>query len=259
MRAVQRRLGRRGWAILFPTDEYAQPLIFGLQAGGTLLREGGRWGAFSEPPFLTATRFYIGVFREGLAPAVANTQVANLYQDFARGELAMYMTGPWNIGEFRRRIPAKMQELWSTAPLPAPRESEYPGVSWAGGSSLVVFRSSPRRDAAWKLVEYLSEPEQQLAFYALSGDLPARVEAWNDPRLAGDPKVAAFRVQLTRVAPMPPVLEWERISLKLAEHLEPAIRGRKSVEKALKDLDAEVDRILAKRRWVLEREKRDGG
>jgi multiple sugar transport system substrate-binding protein len=108
-------------------------------------------------------------------------------------------------------------------------------------------------------VEYLSEPEQQLAFYALSGDLPARVEAWNDPRLAGDPKVAAFRVQLTRVAPMPPVLEWERISLKLAEHLEPAIRGRKSVEKALKDLDAEVDRILAKRRWVLEREKRDGG
>jgi multiple sugar transport system substrate-binding protein len=261
-RACMRKLrdlpGRRRWAILLPTDEYAQPLIFGIQMGSPLLDDDGGRGAFSEPPFLESSRFYIGLFREGLAPPVSNTQVANVYQEFDRGEIATWITGPWNLGEFRRRIPPERQHLWATAPLPAPREEDYPGVSWAGGSSLALFAGSPRREESWKLVEYLSEPPQQRRFYELSGDLPARVAAWEDPRLSSDPKVAAFREQLARVAPMPAVMEWERISLKVAEHLEPAIRGRETAEKSLADLDAEVDRILAKRRAVRERKARPG-
>jgi multiple sugar transport system substrate-binding protein len=256
MTRLREESGGRAWPILLPTDEYAQPLIFGIQKGSPLLREEGGRGAFSEPPFLEASRFYIGLFHQGLAPPVSNTQVANVYQEFDRGEIAMWITGPWNIGEFRRRIPQDRQHLWATAPLPAPREEDYPGLSWAGGSSLALFAGSPRRDEAWKLVEYLSEPEQQRRFYELSGDLPARIDAWEDPRLSADPKVAAFRQQLLRVAPMPAVMEWERISLKVAEHLEPAIRGRETIEKSLADLDAEVDRILAKRRAVRERKAR---
>jgi multiple sugar transport system substrate-binding protein len=258
MRRLRENSGGRTWAILLPTDEYAQPLIFGIQKGSTLLRDGGRRGAFSEAPFLEASRFYIGLFHQGLAPPVSNTQVANVYQEFDRGEIAIWITGPWNLGEFRRRIPEGRQHLWATAPLPAPREEDYPGISWAGGSSLAIFSGSPRREEAWKLIEYLSEPEQQRRFYALSGDLPARIGAWDDPGLASDPKVEAFRLQLQRVAPMPAVMEWERISLKVAEHLESAIRGRESVEKSLADLDEEVDRILAKRRWVRDRQGSPG-
>ena len=47
--------------------------------------------------------------------------------------------------------------------------------------------------------------------------------------------------------------EWQRISIKLAERLDPAIRGRQSVAEALAGLDADVDRILEKRRWLLSR------
>jgi multiple sugar transport system substrate-binding protein len=245
-------------AILLPTDEYAQPLIFGIQKGSPLLTEEGTRGAFSGTPFLEATRFYIGFFRDGLAPPVANTQVANVYQEFDRGDIAMWITGPWNIGEFRKRIPRDRQRLWATAPLPAPRAEDYPGISWAGGSSLAVVAGSPRAAEAWRLIEYLSQPEQQLRFYELSGDLPAAIAAWEDPRLASDEKVAAFKTQLSRVAPMPAVLEWERISLKVAEHLEPAIHGRESAESALEDLDAEIDRILAKRRWILDQREPGG-
>ena len=68
--------------------------------------------------------------------------------------------------------------------------------------------------------------------------------------------IAAQRlVQLEHVTPMPRVPEWEQIAQKLVEDLEPAVRGRESVAKGLARLDADVDRILEKRRWMIARKK----
>lgn len=246
--------GRRRYPILLPTDEWAQPVILGLQRGATLLADGGRCGAFRQPAFEEAAKFYVGMFRQGLAPVVSWGEIGNVYQEFGRGDITMWITGPWNIGEFRRRPEGPPAGTWSTMPMPAAAEGdEFPGVSIAGGSSLVVFRSSRRKDDAWKLVEYLSEPATQALFYKLVGDLPARKSAWNDPALASDELVKAFRVQLDHVAPLPKVPEWEQIATRLYEQLEPAIRGRVTVEAALAALDRDVDRMLEKRRWMLER------
>jgi len=141
-----------------------------------------------------------------------------------------------------------------TAPVPAPDDArEFPGYSLAGGSSLAIFRASREKDAAWRLVEFLSRPEVQLRFYGLSGDLPARRSAWDAPVLAGDEKARAFRDQLAHVTPLPRVPEWEQIAQKLWEDLEAAIRGRQTVPAALQTVDSDVDRILEKRRWILAR------
>ncbi len=255
MRRVRASSGNRTYGALLPTDEWSEPIILGLQRGATLLNAEGTRGAFREPAFAEAAAFYVGLFREGLAPTLSNTQVANLYQQFANGDYAMYPTGPWNIGEFRRRLPASLQSEWTTMPMPSADGTASPGLSLAGGSSLVVFRGSDRKDDAWKLVEYLSEPAQQSRFYRLVGDLPARRSAWADPALAGDPAAAAFRVQLEHLARTPQVPEWEQICTRVWEHLEPAIRGRVPVATALADLDADVDQILLKRRWMLERRR----
>lgn len=249
---LKARAGPGRWAILLPTDEWAQPVIFGLQSGATLLTEQGRDAAFEAPAFRRAADFYVSLFREGLAPALANTQIANVYQEFAAGDFAMYITGPWNLGEFRRRLPATLKDEWATAPLPAV-EGAGPGVSLAGGSSLVLFRSSTRSEESWKLIEFLSEPAQQVRFYALAGDLPARRDAWSDPILATDAAARAFEEQLGHVTATPQIPEWEQIAQKVAEHLEPAIRGVATVDVALEALDKDVSALLAKRRWVLAR------
>jgi len=253
LRRLKARAGPGRWAILLPTDEWAQPVILGLQNGASLLTADGGDAAFRSPAFREAAAFYVDLFREGLAPAVANTQIANLYQQFAAGDFAMYITGPWNLGEFRRRLPASLKDAWATAPLPAAGGGEPggPGVSLAGGSSLVLFRSSKRSDDAWKLIEFLSEPAQQVRFYALAGDLPARRDAWRDPLLSTDAAARAFEEQLENVAAPPRIPEWEQIAQKVAEHLEPAIRGVVTVDAALEALDKDVSALLTKRRWVL--------
>jgi multiple sugar transport system substrate-binding protein len=252
-RQVMERLHRSGqprsYPLLMPLNEWAQPVLLALQAGSPILKDGDRYGAFTDTAFARAFHFYVGLYRDSLAPKVANTEVANLYQDFSRGMIASYITGPYNLDEFRKRLPDSVQGKWTTAPMPGP---DGPGVSLAGGSSLVLFRRSEHTAEAWELIRFLSAPALQARFFHLSGNLPARREAWQDSTLRADPKVAAFRQQLERVVPTPKVAEWELIATRITEAGERAVRGGQSEQQALATLEAQVNAILAKRRTLLE-------
>ncbi|KAB2958904.1 MAG: sugar ABC transporter substrate-binding protein, partial [Thermoanaerobaculia bacterium] len=252
--AMTRLAGPDRYAVLLPIDEWTQPVVLGLQTGAGLLDRGGRRGAFRDPRFRRAMEFYLGLFEDRLAPPLDQTGLANLYQQFVEGYFAMVITGPWNLGEFRRRLPPEAQALWATAPLPAPDESfGYPGLSLAGGSSLVLFRGAREPEAAWQWIRYLSGPEQQARFHRLSGDLPARRSAWGPAGLEDDPRAAAFLAQLRHVASPPKVPEWERIATFVARRAEAIMRGASTLDQGLAALDADVDRVLEKRRWLLDR------
>ena len=93
-----------------------------------------------------------------------------------------------------------------------------------------------------------------MLFRSLTGDLPARQSAWMDPLLVSNRYAQAFRRQLQHVAAMPPIPEWERIGDKIAYYAELTLRKQLSLDEALMALDRDVDRILEKRRWLLQRE-----
>ncbi len=236
------------FAILLPLNEFEPLLALALQQDDPLLRDDGRWGNFSAPGFRRALAFYLEMFQRGWAPPLGTAAIANVWNEFGRGRFAFYISGPWNIGELQRRLPAEQQGAWTTAPLPGP---DGPGASIAGGSSLVVFRASRNQDAAWRLIEFLSQPEIQRRFHALTGDLPPRRGAWQAPALAADVHAAAFREQLERVKPAPKVPEWERIATEMRLVAERAVHGQLTVEQAAHELDERAANILEKRRWLL--------
>lgn len=251
MRAIKQRGAPRDYAIFLPINEYEPLLALALQQPEPLLRDGGRYGNFQSPGFVRASEFYLDLFRQGLAPRATNTQISNLHDEFAKGHFAFVITGPWNIGEFKRRMPPERQHDWMTAPLPGPGG---PGVSIAGGSSLAVFARSKRKAAAWKLIEYLSRPEVQVRFFELTGDLPPRRSAWRAPLLAGDRYARAFREQLERTEAPPAVPELERIGQQMRIVSERAVAGQISPAQFRATLNADTDAMLEKRRWKLARE-----
>ena len=104
-----------------------------------------------------------------------------------------------------------------------------------------------------KLLSFLSRPEVQLRFHALTGDMPPRRSAWSRPPLAGDTRARAFAAQLERAKPSPAVPEWERIAQEMQLVATRAVAERWSPEQAGSVLDARVDGFLTKRRWMLER------
>jgi multiple sugar transport system substrate-binding protein len=248
--AVKAHAAPDHYAILLPLNEAEPLLALALQQDDPLLRDGDRYGNFESAGFRRALAYYVDMFRRGYAPPMTASQMTNVWTEFGRGTFAFYISGPWNISEFERRLPASLQNAWATAPLPGP---SGPGASIAGGSSLVVFRSSRAQDAAWQLVEYLSRPDVELRFREMTGDLPPRRSTWRDPALSADPHAAAFRDQLERVKPAPKVPEWERIADEMRNVAERAARGQWTVDEAARELDARADRILEKRRWLLAR------
>jgi len=251
--AVKQRGGADRYAVLLPLNEYEQLLVLWLQQGEPMLREGGRFGNFRSVGFARALEFYLSMFERQLAPRVTNNDVANVWNEFARGYFSFFISGPWQIGELKRRLPPALQASWMTAPLPGPHG---PGASSAGGCSLAIFRRSTRPDAAWKLVEFLSRPAVQQEFYRLSGNLPARRSAWAAPALAHDPYAHAFRDQLDRVRPLPQVPEWERIATELRLVMEAVVHGDIPAARVAQEMDARADRILEKRRWMLDKRAR---
>jgi multiple sugar transport system substrate-binding protein len=238
------------YAIYIPTNEWAPFVIFGLQANSTLLKENNSLGNFSGPNFKKAFNFLIDFHKEKLAP-IGISQVTNVYQAFADGYFAMYISGPWNVKEFKKWMKGELQDKWMTAPLPGPDESTH-GVSLAGGSSLVLSKSSKKKKNVWKFFEFLSDPETQLKFYQLMSDLPAVKIAWQDSTLKNDLYMKAFFEQFHHVVATPKIPEWEQIAFsKIQQYAEYAARGAMTSDEALKFLDEDVNRILEKRRWLL--------
>jgi len=250
MAAVKQQAGSDKFAVFFPLNEFEPLLALSLQGPKPLLADGGRRGDFRGDGFRRALDFYVATFRNEWAPSMSNTQISNVWTEFGRGLFAFYVSGPWNIAEFRKRLPPERQNDWMTAALPGP---DGIGASIAGGSSLVVVKTSRRKDVAWRLIEYLSEPRVQQRFHALTGNLPPRRATWADARLAGDPYARAFREQLERVKPAPAVPEWERIVNEMQVVAEQVVRGRLSLGEAPGELDQRVDAMLEKRRWMLAR------
>ena len=243
-------INQEKYAIYLPTNEWAPFVIFGLQANSDLLKENNSYGDFSGPSFLRAFKFLIRFHKEKLAP-IGMSQVTNVYQAFANEYFSIYISGPWNIREFKKWMVGELNDKWMTAPLPGP-DSTTVGLSLAGGSSLVISKSSNNKEVVWRFFEYLSQPQVQIQFYHLVSDLPAVKSAWQDSTLKNDPYLRAFYEQFQHVVPTPKIAEWEQIAFsKIQQYAEIAARGVMTPDEALKALDAEVDQILEKRRWLL--------
>jgi multiple sugar transport system substrate-binding protein len=246
---VKRAAGPGNYAILLPVNEFEQLLTFGLQQDDPLLRDNGSRGNFSSPGFKSALAFYKSLFDEGLAPVAAASEIANMWTEFERGFFSVFISGPWTIGEMKTRLPADFQPNWMTAGRPGPNG---PGATAPGGSSLVVFKSARNPDAAWKLVQHLSQPAVQAEFQGLTGNLPARRQAWSAPALAGDQYLQVLGKQLERAQAVPKVPEWERIVTEMQVVAERMVRGEYTIEAAAAEIDQRADRLLEKRRWMLD-------
>ncbi len=241
--------GTEKFPIFIPTNEWSSFIIFGLQAHAKLLKNNNTLGNFSSKEFKEAFDYLIKFHREKLTP-FGMLQVTNVYQALADNYISIYISGPWNIPEFKKWMSGPLADKWATAPMPGYKD-EYPGVSLAGGSSLVIFKNSKYKNESWKLIEFLSDPIIQKKVYRLTNNLPSVISAWKDTSLIDDKYMKAFYEQLQNVVPMPKVPEWEQIVYsKLQQYAEFAARGIMTTDEALKKLDEDTNMILEKRRWL---------
>ena len=137
--ACSRTLGDGRHAIFVPLSEWEVPVVLAFSNGAELLRDGDTFANFQSDAFRTAFAFYLDLFARGFAARTGAGATASVYRDFAEGWFCFYLSGPWNLGEFAKRLPPELAGAWSTAPLPGV-DARRPGVSLAGGASLAIAR-----------------------------------------------------------------------------------------------------------------------
>lgn len=218
------------------------------QAGAVPLREAGTRGNFRTPEAREAFAFYASLFAEGLAPRALSTEVQDPVAAFAQGLFAIWPSGPTLLVDLSRRAAEIPPDRWGTARLAGPAG---PGPASAISACLCVSTTTTRPAQAWALVRHLSSAACELRFQRLIGNLPARASAWRAPQL-DQPVLAPFAAQMRLPAPIPQVIEWERIQAEVQIVAERLVRGLVTLEGALAEADQRADQILAKRRALVQ-------
>ncbi|ACQ81814.1 extracellular solute-binding protein family 1 [Beutenbergia cavernae DSM 12333] len=188
---------------------------FAWQAGAEITNDDETEFTFDSPEFVAALEKYQSFFTDGLAPT--DLPEGSLEPGFVDGTIGSFVSGPWHVGILRDTGGEEfVTNDLALTPLPADAQP----ASFIGGSNLSVFESSENRDAAWKFVQWLSEPETQVAWYETVNDLPSVQSAWDDPAIADDPFLGVFGDQLDSAQAPPAVPTWEQITSVIDTELE---------------------------------------
>jgi multiple sugar transport system substrate-binding protein len=186
---------------------------FAWQAGAEMTNADATEFTIDSPEFVSALTKYQSFFTDGLSPT--DLPEGSLEQDFMAGNIGAFVSGPWHVGILTDTDPEGMANV-ALAPLAAGAQQ----ASFIGGANLAVFKDAQNRDAAWKFVEWLSQPEVQVEWYKTANDLPSVASAWDDPAIADDEYLSVFGEQLeTAVAP-PSIPTWEEVASVIDNELE---------------------------------------
>lgn len=98
------------------------------------------------------------------------------YGAFQKGTVAVQIIGAWMLGHFKNWICPETAGLWGAAQLPGGLYMQR------GGSWYAIPEASAHKEAAWKLVKFLTtNPDVQLRAFEVTSAFPAVKAVWDDP------------------------------------------------------------------------------
>ena len=160
-------------------------------------------------------------------------------QKFIAGEVGSFYSGPFHVSLLRDQGGAEFDDKFAVAMVPG----EDSRTSFTGGGNLAVFNDTDNRDASWKFVRWLSQPETQIEWYDISTDLPSVQSAFDDPIFADDPYLSVFAEQLRDSKAPPAIPTWAQVSAVIDQELEQVTRGETTVEDALATSQQQAESI----------------
>jgi len=214
-RTVARLAATTQPAIVTPTILDTQHTLQNLapwvwSAGGDFRNPPGDRVVFDRSPTLEAIQRFFRLHRAmaGVVPHVLSEAESDGI--FGTGRAALTVSGPWVIDEISSRQPERLQDLGAAS---------LPGISYVGGSSIVIWGRSLYPAESLALVRHLTGRAVQERMAQLSGQLPARADALDVPLQTGHSHRAALAqsVRCGRTMPGDPL--WGQIEARLHQTL----------------------------------------
>jgi multiple sugar transport system substrate-binding protein len=238
MAAAMKSKAGAQYGISLPPKDFQAFLPFAWSAGAKLASDDGAKWTLDTPQMREALTFYQSFFTDGLADKHPSTETGAGENNFVNGSVPMFIGGAYEVGEFTKLGGPDFAGKYATATIPAKQTGT--GTSFVGGSNLVVFEHAKNPDAAWKLVKFLSQPDVQAQWYKMTGDLPAVPQAWENPSLRDDAKLAVFGRQLKSVESPPASTRWAQVQASASLQAEQLTTGGKDVDSVVTAMQSEA-------------------
>lgn len=219
---------------------------FAWQNGAQLAKqEGGKWQvALNTPQAVEALEFYIKL-KKVAPPESSSSASGEIDQLFQKKRVAMYILGPWAVATTRNV--AKDIDI-GVAPLPFKTTQ----ATTVGAGLLTVPKTSKNKDAAWKLIDFLTEVPQQVKLVStgFAFRVPTRKSATQDPWFQQNKEFIPF-VEGLGYGNTPVVLaiaqQWNTVHSEVVQpELSKAYIGQKSAKDALAEIEKQGNLLLSK-------------
>ncbi len=226
--------GRFGLAWAYNDFYYVASMLNGF--GGAVFA-GGAKPTLNAPENVKALELLVQWNKAGFMPA--EPSVALITSLFNEGKAAMVFTGPWFLGEVAKEVD------WGLAPLPAISEAGgKPMRPWMTVEGVFIAMPSKSKDAAFDFVRYLTDVEAARVMAVEGRQTPAIRAVYDDPKVAADPVLAAFRKQVEVAVPMPNLPEmtmvWSPATTALNKVNAGSVTPREALDVAQKAVEKDV-------------------
>jgi multiple sugar transport system substrate-binding protein len=228
---------------------------FGLQGKGTetdiywdyaLWTEGGdvvgRDGkaAFASPAGVQALTLYKSMIDKGLTEdGPTNYTLEDLQDLFTHGRVAMLIAAPVLISQLATGAP-KLN--YGIAAIPKGTRS----ATYAVTDSIVLFRNSKVKAAAWKFLDFLFTKAPRVEFSKAEGFLPTTKAEASDSYFTGDARLHVFVKQFPSAHFASTMTGWEDTAKAVSDAVQSVYVGRVQPADALRTAAALADQALVK-------------
>jgi multiple sugar transport system substrate-binding protein len=197
-------------------------------SGGDFMTPDGKHVAFGDPRALRGMSYYFGLGQ--YIPIAQHQKILDHEADrlFISGQAGAVFSGPWILGELCKN-PA-VNATVGVAPMP--------GASFVGGSHMVIWKHSQKKEAALALLDFLVKRSMQHGMFPLF-NFPAYLRDWNATRFLEEPYFSAFRNTLQKGRSFPASKLWVLVEKHLADVVPPIW------EKILNANHPDIGKILA--------------
>ncbi|MCA1829558.1 MAG: extracellular solute-binding protein [Myxococcales bacterium] len=197
--------------------------------GGRVFEGNTAKPVLNAPENVKGLELLVSWIDEGILPAEPSTALITAL--FNGGKAAMIFTGPWFLGEIDPGID------WGLAPLPKVVEAGgKPLRPWMTVEGAFIAAPSKHKDAAYEFVKFLTDLESAKVMALEGRQSPSNKAAYDDPKVANDPVLKAFRTQVEVAVPMPNLPEmtmvWSPATIMMASVAKRTIAPKPALDKA---------------------------
>jgi sn-glycerol 3-phosphate transport system substrate-binding protein len=232
------------WGMQIPSSGFPYWLFQALttQNDVLLMNQAGDQTYFDKPAVIEALQRWVDLGRTQKVMPPGVVEWGTTPKDFFERKTAMMWTTTGNL----TNVKANAKFPFGVAMLPAQKRRGSP----TGGGNFYIFKKASREQqaAALKFAQWMTTPERAAQWGIDTGYVAVRPDAWDTPVMKkyveGFPAAAVARDQLPNAVAELSTHDNQRVTKALNDGLQAALTGAKPAERAMKDAQAEAERLL---------------